>query len=251
MHPAYVLIRINRADAAPALTFIAGGLMARFGDILLVADADNRSPEAYERALKLALRNKGRLTVLNIIEELPHRLSGVVGNTAHKLTPNAIVDRTERLKQLIEEQTSVVPVEIHVVYGNSSDDVIHEVVQNGHDLLIIADRNEFRGPTAVQLVRKSPCSVWLIGSDARTPYRRIMAAVDPDPYNADRESLNTKILRTAASFARAEAVNCTSRMPGWLSVRACCVDEADSRLGRWKNMSTASCKSAPKRSIRS
>jgi nucleotide-binding universal stress UspA family protein len=79
-------------------------------------------------------------------------------------------------------------------------------VQNGHDLVIVADpkRDAFRGPAAVQLVRKCPCSVWLINSDARRPYRRVVAAVDADPYDAERDVLNARILRTAASIARVE-----------------------------------------------
>jgi nucleotide-binding universal stress UspA family protein len=180
--------------------------MTRFGNILFVADADSWSPQAYDRAVKLALRDNARLTVLDIIEELPHPLAFGGNNIAVDVWSTAILERTERLKQLAVKAFDVRSVEIHVACGNWLDEAIHEVVRNGHDLLIVTERpsDASRGASAVRLVRKCPCAVWLIRDDSRHPYARVMAAVDPDPYNADRDALNTRIMRTAASIARRE-----------------------------------------------
>jgi hypothetical protein len=114
--------------------------VARFSNILFVADANSWSPAAYERTLKLALRDNARLTVLDVIEELPRALAFGGINTAVELWSNAILERTERLKQLVGERPAVRSVEIHVAFGDWLDEAIHEVAQNGHDLLTIVER---------------------------------------------------------------------------------------------------------------
>ena len=58
-------------------------------------------------------------------------------------------------------------------------------------------------------LRKCPCPVWLVGCEAPTPYRRILAAVDvDDSYAPDelatRHALNREVLERASALALSE-----------------------------------------------
>lgn len=60
-------------------------VMKRFKKILFYTDANDGSCAALERAAQLALRNRGKLTVLGVLERLPrdlakHPLSGIPHN---------------------------------------------------------------------------------------------------------------------------------------------------------------------------
>jgi hypothetical protein len=110
--------------------------VGRFSNILFVADANSWSPEAYGRALKFAVADNARLTVLDIIQELPRPLRAGGASAPPELWSDAILARTERLKQLIGERIAVSHLQIHVVYGRRYDQVIHEVTREAYDLVI-------------------------------------------------------------------------------------------------------------------
>jgi nucleotide-binding universal stress UspA family protein len=60
------------------------------------------------------------------------------------------------------------------------------------------------GSTALKLIRKCQCPVWVISPSIAKGDIRVMAAVDPDPFDAGRDALNTKILNIASSLAGRE-----------------------------------------------
>jgi universal stress protein E len=55
----------------------------------------------------------------------------------------------------------------------------------------------------MQLLRKSPCPVWIMAPRDKDNYRRILAAVDFDPWRPgpDSDAINRKILELAISLA--------------------------------------------------
>lgn len=60
------------------------------------------------------------------------------------------------------------------------------------------------GSTEMHLMRKCPCPVWVTKHTQLTPYARILAAVDPDPYEIEHITLNNKIMELAISLAKHE-----------------------------------------------
>ncbi len=101
-----------------------------------------------------------------------------------------------------------------VLMGTPCTEVIHEVLREGHDLVIKVPEDpswlalQF-GSNDIHLLRKCPCPVWFITCQAPKAYRRILAAVDlPGGYAAEewetRETLNRQILEMAGSMALAE-----------------------------------------------
>ncbi len=53
-------------------------------------------------------------------------------------------------------------------------------------------------------MRACPCPVWLIKPTHRKKYARILAAVDPDPSDEEKNRLNTYIMDLATSLAELE-----------------------------------------------
>ncbi|MGB8712958.1 MAG: universal stress protein, partial [Onishia taeanensis] len=90
-------------------------------------------------------------------------------------------------------------------------EVIRAVLRDHHDLVIkTAENPEWSrllfGSDDMHLMRKCPCPVWLMKPEETTSYRRIVAAVDIDVYQAEPEeqALNDSILDVASSLALSE-----------------------------------------------
>ena len=60
------------------------------------------------------------------------------------------------------------------------------------------------GSTANHLMRKCPCPVWVTKAEENERYDRIIAAVDPDLSEEQRNDLNIKIMDMATSLAKLE-----------------------------------------------
>ena len=88
--------------------------------------------------------------------------------------------------------------------------VIQEVLQNEHDLLMLGAEKQgtrggaFMGSTALHLLRKCPCAVWVFRPRRKRKFRRIMAAVNVAADRREEIEMNVKILELATSLARQE-----------------------------------------------
>jgi nucleotide-binding universal stress UspA family protein len=98
-----------------------------------------------------------------------------------------------------------------VLVGKPFIEVIRQVLRNDHDLIIkCADndgglRDMLFSSTVMHLMRKCPCPVWVIKPTEHHKYRRILAAVDQDPEEPVKNSLNRQILEMSASLALTES----------------------------------------------
>ena len=180
--------------------------MAGFRNILLLVDSNALCKEACERAITLAAEENARLTILNVIEAVPERLGSPADRSSMDLRDIGILDRYEKLKELVPKQSNL-QFKINVVCGNPIAEVMQQVLRGRHDLVIVAEHSmpsskpSSLGPTTLKLIRKSGCPVWVTSPSMAQGDIRIMAAVDPDPFDADRDALNTRILNIASSLA--------------------------------------------------
>jgi nucleotide-binding universal stress UspA family protein len=184
--------------------------MAGFKNILLFVDSNTLCKEACERAITLTAEENARLTILNVIEAVPERLGSPAGQSPKNIRDIGILERCEKLKELVLPKQANLQFEIDVVCGNPLAEVMQQVLRGRHDLVLVAedtkpslDQTSF-GSTTLKLIRKCPCPVWVIGPSTAKGEIRIMAAVDPDPFDAARDALNTKILDIASSLAGRE-----------------------------------------------
>jgi nucleotide-binding universal stress UspA family protein len=188
--------------------------MKRFKQILYYADAaaDERSRSALERAADLTLRNRGRLTVLGVVQ-LPsdlHLLAPALPEA--DLWDLAMQDLRERLEQLVEPvRQKELRLDVEVRIGTPFIEIIRRVLAHGHDLVMMSAeggrgglKGLLFGSTSLHVMRKCPCPVWEIKPGPHRRFERILAAVNPDPCDEDHPGVSTQIMQLATSLARLE-----------------------------------------------
>jgi nucleotide-binding universal stress UspA family protein len=186
--------------------------MKRFKNILLVHGQGAGVNATMKRAVSLAKKNRAQLTVLEITEELPREirmLSTVM--SPQEIERRVIKERREHIERLIAPfREEGLRVNVNILTGTSFLKIIQEVLRKKHDLVFMTAegkgglKSRLFGSTSLHLMRKCPCPVWVIKPVRRKRYARILAAVDPDTSNEERNALNIQILELATSLARLE-----------------------------------------------
>lgn len=185
--------------------------MQRFKNILLVYDDRESKQSALARAIDLAKLNRARLTVIQVITQLPRDYRMLITSLPpHEVMEIAVKEHTQLLEKHIEHYLEVIKIQSRVVVGREFIEIIKEVLRNNHDLVIKTARgiggkvDMLFGSTAMHLLRKCPCPVWLIKPDQDPHFLRIMAAVDVAPPKIEENNLNSKIIELATSLTRME-----------------------------------------------
>ncbi|MBW2389000.1 MAG: universal stress protein, partial [Deltaproteobacteria bacterium] len=176
--------------------------MKRFKKILLLSREGSGERATLARAVELAKRNRARLTLVEVVEQLPRQL-GMLVTTMPPVDLEKLVveERKERLEALVaplvEDEVRASAV---VLCGTPFLEIIREVLRKKHDLVILTAegrggvKDRLFGSTSLHLMRKCPCPVWVMKPTRSRRYNRILAAVDPHPSDPERTALNVKIL---------------------------------------------------------
>ncbi len=189
-----------------------GHNMQNFKKILLFARENIPEETTLKRASILAGRNRAQLTVLKVIGKLPSEMRHLASST-HPLDLEKLVieEHNKQLEHLIAPiRDEGVRVAAQVIFGTPFLEVIKEVLLNGHDLVIKTASggnglmNMLFGSTAMHLLRKCPCPVWVIEPTHLEKYARIMAAVDLDTSEEEKNTLNNKIMELSTSMVGLE-----------------------------------------------
>jgi len=170
--------------------------MQRFRNILVIHNNNVGDEATLARAADLALRNRARLTVAELLE----------GGGAGEL--DLVVEQRrfslERLAASIRRDG--LRTRTRVLTGDPFLEITRTVVREGHDLVMMTAegrtglRKMLFGTTSLHLMRKCPCPVW-VTQGRPDHYSGILAAIDPTG-NDDR--LNRTIIELASSLARSE-----------------------------------------------
>ena len=183
--------------------------MKRFKNILLVSDSDNRDAAALKEALALAKNNKTRLTVAEVVEEFPQEMLDLSASIKIGDLQEAV--RKEALKDLkafvdgVKEKGR--PVSTKILVGTPFLQIIRLVLAKKHGLVMVTAEGKtelgemFFGSTTMHLMRKCPCPVWVFNPEHPAHRAVILAAVDPDPFDEERDALNHRIMALASSMA--------------------------------------------------
>lgn len=187
-------------------------------DILYFADGQFGPTRALGRAVDLARRYGARLTLMDVTIE-----TGIGAELIKRYGLADDIQQSEQryaaLSQLASDWITDLPTpRLRVTIGHPFIEVIRAVLRDGHDLVIKPTRqlpgaNRLFGSNDMHLLRKCPCAVWIDreserdepGSSPapRSPYQRVLAAVDP--VEPATEALNARILDTAAAVAEQDA----------------------------------------------
>ena len=186
--------------------------MKRFKNILFVADPELQCRDAFARAVMLAENNQANLTVVSIMDELPDGYRQKIhGISLADLNDPLRNKQQEQLEKLVGSTQKALQIKIKLLTGRSFLTVIQEVLNHKMDLVIKTVDEEkfidrFLGSSDMHLLRKCPCPVWLMKSSIQGHYKKILAAVDFDPFNPKPEddTLNGQIMQMSLSLALSE-----------------------------------------------
>lgn len=187
--------------------------MTRFKKILLVYNSLEDANEALMRAFTLAKHNRAKLTIVDVIEKLP-QVTGAyfekvsLGDLEKMEAEDRVTEIRDTIKEL--ESRTKIKADVKVFIGTSYIEIIKEVLRNKHDLVMKTAegkdgaRRLLFGSIDISLMRKCPSPVWMVKPSKSTTYSRILAAVDPDPFDLKRNELNGVIMELALSISRLE-----------------------------------------------
>ena len=187
--------------------------MKRFSNILLVADAAFDDSAALERALAIAVSNQASLTLIDIVDDISGETQPKIATvTPEQLNEFAVSEKRVQLEKIVSAaKTKGIDIDVKVLIGKSFLEVIRQVLRHKYDLVIKSVGSSKKlsagifGSTDMHLIRKCPCPIWMIKRPDHDQYRKILAAVDRDPEDTKRDSLNRPILEMATSLALAES----------------------------------------------
>lgn len=184
--------------------------MERFRRILVYAGQISGPDPALERACGLATSNGAALKLVHVVEAVSgYYLKGFlpaqwdIRDLIEKETQRRLEKRVEPLRRQGIDATA------EVLFGRPALEVTREVLRNGHDLVMKTALGEdsLLGTAATRLMRVCPCPVWVVARGAPKRFRRILAAVDPEPDEDEQEALNLAILDLASSLSTCEGAD--------------------------------------------
>lgn len=185
--------------------------MKRFKNILyVVEEGEGTLTASIARVVDLATDNQADLTILSVLES--PRL-GFYGDIIVRDEYEARLREKEldRLRKAAAACADKLDVRLEVRFGTAFIVAIQDVLRNGRDLIVKTIGHGgphsflFSG-TDQHLLRKSPCPVWLMQAEEHHRCKKIMAAIDFDPWadEAQPAALNRLILELASSLALSE-----------------------------------------------
>ena len=189
--------------------------MKRFKNLLLVCDRDSRPEDWLDRAVTLARSNEAEVTIADFVESGPDGISDLfitLPAMEAREAGEAVLDfHRSRLADIAAgvRRRGIECREV-LLEGIPFVEIIRQVLRGGHDLVIKGAGGPAGGlpllfaSTDLHLLRKCPCPVWVMKPGDGRPYERILAAIDPDPDNAQRTALTRLILDLATSLAQRE-----------------------------------------------
>lgn len=181
-------------------------------NILVYLDSRPESRAGLDLALLWARSSGARVRVMDVLRPLPLLASpGSIRDGELDFAGMDVPREMERERQRsLDEITEPLAaegllIERHVAWGNTFLELVREVIAHRHDLVIKTAegssplRPSLFGTTAMHLVRKAPCPVWIAKAEGPVPPRRIVAAVDP--LNTANGPLSEQIVETALGLA--------------------------------------------------
>ena len=189
-----------------------------FKHILVDIDALAPFHPALDQAVDLARRSGARVTIGDVVEDIPDKMRPYL---SERLEAELLEHRMERLNEAVRPHNAAgVTIETRVLRGRPAIAIIQQVLRGGHDLLVRYHARDLIHKRAgfdavdMQLLRKCPCPVWLVGVGEDSRPRRILAAIDPNRDDATEQGLNRRIVEAAIEIARLEEAALTI-MTSW------------------------------------
>lgn len=167
-----------------SLKNILVGLDIHHGDRLASTLVNPSTQAALEQAVELASKSGATLTlctVLEISEQAAHLIE-----LDHQNLRKTVEDTAQEVLARIASNLSAQGITVKTVVriGNCDDEMIRQIIDGGHDLVVTGSRNRSAatrllfGSTAQKLIRFSPCPVWVCKPGEVREVREVLVASD-------------------------------------------------------------------------
>ena len=177
--------------------------------ILVYAPLEDETHISLEEAARLARASGGSLHVLRVLDA-QRWLGSAQPDSARGKRLCAFLEESQRetLESLVAPlRASGLEVHTQLSWGTPWLELVRTVLRESCDLVVKTAEGVARGTglffgsTALHLVRKCPCAVWIVSapSQGRTP--RVLAAIDPQVDDPVRCGLARRILNAASSLS--------------------------------------------------
>lgn len=171
----------------------------------MFADVSQGKSYALGRAVKLARLNGARLTVVDVVHELPEFVTALIGDLGVAYDQQH-ADRLRGLTSWMRGEP--IQATTKVLHGRPAIALVREVLRGRHDL-VIKDAHVEEGTEVLfggvdqRLLRNCPCPVWLVKPGHDRPFERVLVAIDPQP-TVEGEKLNARMMELASSMSEIE-----------------------------------------------
>ncbi len=181
-----------------------------FGHILVDVDSLADERPALDQAMDLAARCGAKVTVVDVAEEVPQAARAYVSD---RLERDLVAHRAEALGAVVagmKRRQVRVKIAAEVLRGRPATAIVQFVLKAKVDLVVRSHARDVSakrlgfGSVDMQLLRKCPCPVWIVGVGERSRPKRILAAIHPDRDDPVEQALNHRIVEAARLIADLE-----------------------------------------------
>lgn len=181
-----------------------------FKHILVDVDSLADDRPALDQAVDLAARSGAKVTVVDVTEEVPQTARAYVSD---RFVQDLVERRAEALDEAVarvKRRKSKVRIKTDVLRGRPATAIVQFVLKEKVDLVVrshardVSAKRPGFGSVDMQLLRKCPCPVWVVGVGERSRPKRILAAIHPDRDDPVEQALNHRIVEAARLIADLE-----------------------------------------------
>ncbi|MGE4195107.1 MAG: universal stress protein [Pseudodesulfovibrio sp.] len=142
-------------------------------------------------------RADASLTILNVFEE-PSKSVSTYFSSHHKDLQKLVIESYEAkvAEGMADNDIDLNKIKKEIRWGKDFIETIKLVIKNKYDLVISASQEPSGAPdsTAMHLLRKCPCPVWIHRGDLWRGAVRILAAINTSDTSEENQKLNQKII---------------------------------------------------------
>ena len=163
-----------------------------YKSILVATDFSAPAEAAARLAVWVAGKSQGSVVLAHVLSDLRRAVHHSTAKARLDLLygEGDVFEREIRqksdahLKRIIESLGQTENIQYETLLGEPFVEIIHAVQQEGYDLVITGTRGLspwkrfLVGSTAKRLIRKCPCSVWIVKPEHAMPPRVVLAATD-------------------------------------------------------------------------
>ncbi len=188
--------------------------MSQYNSILVCVAPSSPNLPMLDQAIKLAKRHQAILKIFHVISDYPEDTSEWWNvRNPDKLKKQVVQDRKALLEEMEAHarEKGVDKVASELRWGRTFLEVSREAMRGKHDLVMITSQLKhkvsriFLECPSMDLLQHCPCTLWVYKGETRSRPKRVLATLGGTRNEVACDTLDVKVLRTAAAIAEANS----------------------------------------------